>query len=288
MTVEVRSLYILGAGTMGTGIAQVAAQAGISATLVDTSENSIVASRNRLGASLAGGVDRGKLTADDAEAARQRITWSRGGKSLAEADWVIEAVTEDLAVKRDVLVHASALAGSGTPIATNTSTFRIRDLAAHCSNPRRFLGLHFFNPPPAMKLVEVIPGAQTAPEVTEAAVALCQRLGKTPVMAPDVPGFLVNRVFAALVAAAADLWAQGADPGTVDQAVELGLAHKLGPLRSADLVGLDVMLAILRSLYEQTGDRRFAVRDEFVKLVESGKIGRKSGEGFYRYAEGGR
>jgi len=253
--------------------------------LIDACPDALAASRNRLAASLAGGIERGKLTPEDAEAVRQRISWDTGQQGLSEADWIIEAVTEDMAVKREVLRTASELALPHALLATNTSTLRIAGLAEHCARPRRFLGLHFFNPVPAMKLVEVIPGAQTAPATTEAALALCERLGKTPLIAPDIPGFIVNRVFAALVAAAADLWAAGADPQAIDQAVELGLAHKLGPLKSADLVGLDVMLAILRSLHGQTGDPRFGVPEGFAELVASGKLGRKSGEGFHSYTE---
>jgi len=270
---------------MGTGIAHVAAQAGLRVRLVDAFPDALEASRKRLDASLAEAAVRGKLTVDGAEACRERTTWGEGYGDLREADWIIEAVTEDLCVKQDVLRAASQLAAPATLIATNTSTFRIADLAQHCVHPERFLGLHSFNPVPAMKLVEVIPGAQTAPEVVDAALALCERLGKTPLIAPDIPGFIVNRVFAALVSAAADLWASGAPPETIDQAIELGLAHKLGPLKSADLVGLDVMLAILRSLYEQTGDARFRVPEGFAELVASGKLGRKSGEGFHSYTQ---
>jgi 3-hydroxybutyryl-CoA dehydrogenase len=205
--------------------------------------------------------------------------------TLSDADWIIEAVPEEIKVKKSVLGRASALARRGVPIATNTSTLRIAQLAEFCSNPARFLGMHFFNPPPAMKLVEVIPGEQTAPEVTRAAVALCERIGRTPIVAPDIPGFMVNRVFAALVATAIDLWAGGANPASIDEALELGLGHKMGPLKTADLVGLDVMLAILRSLHAQTGDERFRTADKFVELVESGKLGRKTGEGFYPYGD---
>jgi 3-hydroxybutyryl-CoA dehydrogenase len=189
---------------------------------------------------------------------------------IPPADWFIEAVTEDAAVKRDVLRTISARAEPEACIATNTSTFCIADLAAHCERPDRFLGLHFFNPVPAMKLVEVVPGALTDSAVTEAAVALCTRLRKTPIVAPDIPGFLVNRVFAALVGAAVDLWASGAEPEAIDRAIELGL---------------DVMLSILRSLHSQTGDARFSVPAEFAELVEAGKLGRKTGEGFYAYGE---
>jgi 3-hydroxybutyryl-CoA dehydrogenase len=285
MTMEVHTMGVIGAGTMGTGIAQVAAQAGIRVHLVDTAETAIEASRSRLQASIKGGIERGKADEAQAEEIRGLIGWELSDNALSSVDWIIEAVPEEMNLKKSVLRRASYLAREGVPLATNTSTLRIAQLAEFCDDPTRFLGMHFFNPPPAMKLVEVIPGEQTASQVAEAAVALCRRLGKTPVVAPDVPGFLVNRAFAALVAAAIDLWAAGADPAAIDQAIELGLGHKMGPLKTADLVGLDVMLAILRSLYGQTGDERFRAADKFVELVEGGKLGRKSGGGFYCYDE---
>jgi 3-hydroxybutyryl-CoA dehydrogenase len=285
MSVAKERFCVIGAGTMGTGIAQAAAQAGFVVVLIDRDETALSASRGRLDRSLTEGIERAKLTVEQAEEVRRRVTWEVAQRAVAEADWVIEAVPEDMALKAEVLQAISALAVPETPIATNTSTLRISALASHCARPERFLGLHFFNPVPAMKLVEVIPGAVTAQAVTEVAVGLCRRLGKTAVLAPDIPGFLVNRVFAALVSAAVDLWAHGAAPEAIDQAIELGLAHKLGPLRSADLVGLDVMLAVLRSLHGQTGDLRFDVPEAFAELVASGKLGRKTGEGFYSYTE---
>ena len=282
---QVNTMCVIGAGTMGTGIAQVAAQAGIRVFLLDTSEGAISRSHTLLGRSLQAGIEREKLTADEADGVRRLITWETTPDPLSQADWVIEAVFEDAQVKATALRQASALVGERVPVATNTSSLLIRDLAEHFARPECFLGMHFFNPPPAMKLVEVIPGERTLAEVTEAAVALCERMGKTPTISPDIPGFVVNRAFATLVAAAIDMWANGADPEAIDDSIELGLGHKMGPLRTADLVGLDVMLALLRSLHEQTGHPRFEAAEEFVRLVESGKLGRKSGEGFYTYGK---
>jgi 3-hydroxybutyryl-CoA dehydrogenase len=283
MTVEARTLCVVGAGTMGTGIAQVAALAGLRVHLIDLTADALTASAARLEASLQEGLSREKVTPAQAAEIRQRVTWHGDLSPLEAADWTIEAVFEDMQVKQQVLSQVGALMRAETPIATNTSTFRITDLARGCRRPGRFIGLHFFNPPPAMKLVEVIPGEQTRPAITEAAVAFCERLGKTPVVGPDIPGFLVNRAFAALVAAAIELWATGADPPAIDRALELGLGHKMGPLRTADLVGLDVVLAMLRSLVEQTGHPRFEPPAEFVALVAGGALGRKSGRGFYEY-----
>ena len=280
---EVRAMCVIGAGTMGVGIAQVAARAGVRVQLVDEAASALDAGRRRLEASLAGGIERGKIDAAQAEVVRGLIAWDLADAQPSPADWVIEAVPEDAAIKARVLRRISSAFSDGTPISTNTSTLRIAGLAESCQSPERFLGLHFFNPVPAMKLVEVIPGENTAAEVTARALAFCGQLGKTPIVAPDIPGFIVNRAFAALVAAAIGVLAAGASPEAIDASLELGLAHKMGPLRSADLVGLDVMLALLQSLHEQTGDGRFEPPGQLVALVESGKLGRKSGEGFYTY-----
>ena len=275
---QVNTMCIIGAGTMGTGIAQVAAQAAIRIYLLDTCEEATSRSRALLETSLQGGIEREKISPEGAEQVRKLITWEMTYDRLAEADWVIEAVFEDLQVKEQVLRQAAGLA-------TNTSTLPIRDLAEFYGRPEYFLGMHFFAPAPAMKLVEVIPGEKTLSEVTEAAIALCERMGKVPKLAPDIPGFVVNRVFGAVLAAAIELWAKGAETEAIDSSIELALGHKMGPLATADLVGLDVVLALLRSLHEQTGHARFEAPAEFVALVESGKLGRKTSEGFYRYEE---
>lgn len=282
---QVNTMCVIGAGTMGTGIAQVAAQAGIRIYLLDTCEEATSRSRALLETSLQGGIEREKISPEGAEQVRKLITWEMTYDRLAEADWVIEAVFEDLEVKKQVLRQAAGLVRDEVPVVTNTSTLPIRDLAEAFGRPEYFLGMHFFAPAPAMKLVEVIPGEKTLSEVTEAAIALCERMGKVPKLAPDIPGFVVNRVFGAVLAAAIELWAKGAEPEVIDSSIELALGHRMGPLATADLVGLDVVLALLRSLHEQTGHARFEVPSEFVALVESGKLGRKTSEGFYRYEE---
>ncbi|MBI3922533.1 MAG: 3-hydroxyacyl-CoA dehydrogenase family protein [Armatimonadetes bacterium] len=280
---EVRTLCVIGAGTMGTGIGQVAAQAEIVVHLLDNAEGSVARSQSLLQKNLQGGIDRGKITPEKADEIRQLLHWETNYDRLSEADWVIEAVFEDMAVKDSVLRQAATLVRDKVPVATNTSTFVVKELAASYGRPAHFLGMHFFNPPPAMKLVEVVPTEETLPEVTDAAFALCERMGKTPKLAPDIPGFVVDRAYGALAAASIEVWALGGDPEAIDSSIEMGLGHKMGPLRTADLVGLDVMLAVLRSLHQQTGHPRFEAPAKFIELVESGKLGRKSGEGFYRY-----
>lgn len=282
---KVQKIAIIGAGTMGTGIAQVAAQAGIEVYLMDNNESSLVRSEKLLSKTLQGGIERGKVTKEEADEIGKLITRSTSYDNLRECDWVIEAVFEDLKVKEEVLGNAARLVREGVPVATNTSTFVVKDLAAFFGRPQCFIGMHFFNPAPAMKLVEVVPTDQTLPAVTAAAIELCERMGKTPKIAPDIPGFVVDRAYGALAVAAIEVWALGGDPESIDSSIEMGLGHRMGPLRTADLVGLDVMLAVLRSLHIQTGHSRFEIPAKFAELVESGNLGRKSGEGFYQYGK---
>lgn len=282
---RVRRMAVIGAGTMGTGIGQVAAQAGIEVAVIDTATEALERSRRALERSLQGGVEREKLTPEQAQRVRELMQWATEWDAVSLAEWIIEAVFEEMSVKREVLGRIGQTAPADAVIATNTSTLPIGELAGASGRPERFVGMHFFNPPPAMKLVEVIPGESTLPEVTDATLALCERMGKQPVVAPDIPGFFVNRCFGALLSAAIDIWLQGADPEQIDTAMQLGMSHRMGPLATADLVGLDVCLALLDSLHEQTGHARFEVAPEFREMVSSGKLGRKSGQGFYTYEE---
>lgn len=283
---NINTLCVLGAGTMGTGIAQVAAQAGIRVRVLEANEDAIPRSQKRLGKSLQGGIEREKITAAEAEQVKQLITWETSYDALSEADWVIEAVFEDVAVKQQVWAEVARRVSETTPVASNTSTMPIKTLAGYYGRPAYFVGMHFFNPPPAMKLVEVIPSVSTLPEIRDAAVALCERMGKVPLLAPDIPGFMVNRAFGGLVAAAAEVWALGGEPEAIDQAIELGLGHKMGPLKTCDLVGLDIIKAVHESLTELTGHDRFALPQRFYdELIGQGKLGVKSGAGFYQYEE---
>ncbi|MBD3292044.1 MAG: 3-hydroxybutyryl-CoA dehydrogenase [Armatimonadia bacterium] len=282
---NINRMAIIGAGTMGTGIAQVAAQADIKVTVIDTAQTALDRSRRALQQSLGSAIAKEKLTEQEAERARELVDWSTDWDAVSEADWVCEAVFEDTAVKRKVLTRIGEVAPSHAIISTNTSTIRVGALADATGRPARFVGMHFFNPPPVMKLVEVVASDQTGPTVLDEAVALVNHLGKQPAVAPDIPGFFVNRGFGALLSAAIDIWLQGAEPVDIDTAMELGLSHRLGPLATADLIGLDICLALLDSLHEQTGHARFEVAPEFRAMVEDGRLGRKSGEGFYTYEE---
>ncbi|MFF4809069.1 3-hydroxyacyl-CoA dehydrogenase family protein [Micromonospora chersina] len=276
---------VVGAGTMGLGIAYVAAGAGYAVELVEVDPARGADALRRLGELWERGVQRGKLTAEAATANRERVTLRAGLAEVAEGpDVIVEAVPERLDLKRAVLADAEgrrpALLGS------NTSSIPIAELAEGLERPADFLGLHFFNPVWAMSLLEVVVGPATAPETTEAAVALAGRLGKDPVVVRDMPGFATSRLGVTLGLEAIRMVADGvASPADIDKAMVLGYRHPVGPLELTDLVGLDVRLDIARTLQAAYGDR-FAPPPLLVEMVAAGRLGKKSGQGFYTW-EGG-
>ncbi|MEU8069198.1 3-hydroxyacyl-CoA dehydrogenase family protein [Micromonospora sp. NPDC048169] len=276
---------VVGAGTMGLGIAYVAAGAGYAVELVEVDPARGAEALRRLGELWDRGVLRGKLTEEAATANRARVTLRAGLAEVAEgADVIVEAVPERLDLKRAVLREAEsrrpALLGS------NTSSIPITDLAAGLERPAGFLGLHFFNPVWAMALLEVVVGPATAPATTEAAVALAARLGKDPVVVRDMPGFATSRLGVTLGLEAIRMVAdEVASPADIDKAMVLGYRHPIGPLELTDLVGLDVRLDIARTLQAAYGDR-FAPPPLLVEMVAAGKLGKKSGQGFYTWKDG--
>ncbi|MFF4891469.1 3-hydroxyacyl-CoA dehydrogenase family protein [Micromonospora chersina] len=276
---------VVGAGTMGLGIAYVAAGAGYAVELVEVDPARGADALRRLGELWERGVQRGKLTAEAATANRERVTLRAGLAEVAEGpDVIVEAVPERLDLKRAVLADAEgrrpALLGS------NTSSIPIAELAEGLERPAAFLGLHFFNPVWAMALLEVVVGPATAPETTAAAVALAGRLGKDPVVVRDMPGFATSRLGVTLGLEAIRMVADGvASPADIDKAMVLGYRHPVGPLELTDLVGLDVRLDIARTLQAAYGDR-FAPPPLLVEMVAAGRLGKKSGQGFYTW-EGG-
>lgn len=276
---------VVGAGTMGLGIAYVAAGAGYAVELVEVDPARGAEALRRLGELWDRGVQRGKLTEEAATANRERVTLRAGLAEVAEgADVIVEAVPERLDLKRAVLREAEsrrpALLGS------NTSSIPIAKLAAGLERPADFVGLHFFNPVWAMALLEVVVGPATAPPTTEAAVALAARLGKDPVVVRDMPGFATSRLGVTLGLEAIRMVAdEVASPADIDKAMVLGYRHPIGPLELTDLVGLDVRLDIARTLQAAYGDR-FAPPPLLVEMVAAGKLGKKSGQGFYTWKDG--
>ncbi|MEW2142969.1 3-hydroxyacyl-CoA dehydrogenase family protein [Micromonospora vinacea] len=276
---------VVGAGTMGLGIAYVAAGAGHAVELVEVDPERGAAAQNRLAELWERAVQRGKLSADEAATNRQRVTLRPTLAAVAPAPQVIvEAVPERLDLKRAVLRDAAALRPE--LLGSNTSSIAIGDLAAELDAPERFLGLHFFNPVWAMTLLEIVVGPATAEETTAAAVALAGRLGKDPVVVRDMPGFATSRLGVTLGLEAIRMVAdEVASPADIDKAMVLGYRHPIGPLELTDLVGLDVRLDIARTLQAAYGDR-FTPPPLLVEMVAAGRLGKKSGHGFYRW-EGG-
>ncbi|MFE9956092.1 3-hydroxyacyl-CoA dehydrogenase family protein [Micromonospora sp. NPDC005299] len=276
---------VVGAGTMGLGIAYVAAGAGYAVELVEVDPARGADAVRRLGELWKRGVQRGKLTAEAATANRERVTLRAGLAEVAEGpDVIVEAVPERLDLKRAVLRDAEARRPA--LLGSNTSSIPIAELAEGLQRPAAFLGLHFFNPVWAMALLEVVVGPATAPETTEAAVALAGRLGKDPVVVRDLPGFATSRLGVTLGLEAIRMVADGvASPADIDKAMVLGYRHPVGPLELTDLVGLDVRLDIARTLQAAYGDR-FAPPPLLAEMVAAGRLGKKSGQGFYTW-EGG-
>ncbi|MGN9803075.1 3-hydroxyacyl-CoA dehydrogenase family protein [Micromonospora sp. L32] len=276
---------VVGAGTMGLGIAYVAAGAGHAVELVEVDRGRSEAAAARLGELWDRAVQRGKLSADEAAGHRARVTLRAAlGEVAPEPDVVVEAVPERLDLKRAVLREAEGL--RPVLLGSNTSSIPIAELADPLARPERFLGLHFFNPVWAMALLEVVVGPATARETTEAAVALAGRLGKDPVVVRDMPGFATSRLGVTLGLEAIRMVAdEVASPADIDKAMVLGYRHPVGPLELTDLVGLDVRLDIARTLQAAYGDR-FAPPPLLVEMVAAGKLGKKSGQGFYRWIDG--
>ncbi|SCL16320.1 3-hydroxyacyl-CoA dehydrogenase family protein [Micromonospora inyonensis] len=278
---------VVGAGTMGLGIAYVAAGAGHAVELVEVDPGRAADAPARLASLWDRAVQRGKLGADEAAANRERLVVRTALAEVApEPGVLVEAVPERLALKRAVLAEAAAL--RPVLLGSNTSSISIGELAAGLAQPERFLGLHFFNPVWAMALLEVVVGPATAPETTDAAVALARRLGKDPVVVRDMPGFATSRLGVALGLEAIRMVADGvASPADIDKAMALGYRHPVGPLELTDIVGLDVRLDIARTLQAAYGDR-FAPPALLAEMVAQGRLGKKSGQGFYRWVEGKR
>lgn len=276
---------VIGAGTMGLGIAYVAAGAGYQVDLVESDAGRAEAVPGLLEQRWARAVAQGRLSPDQADMNRSRITVRRRIAEIAEApDVIVEAVPERAELKRTVLAEAESRAPA--LLASNTSSLPIGTLAAPLTHPQRFIGLHFFNPVWAMALVEIVVGPATAPETTAAAVSLAERLGKDPIVVRDLPGFATSRLGVALGLEAIRMVADGvASPADIDKAMVLGYRHPVGPLELTDRVGLDVRLDIARTLHAAYGER-FAPPPLLESMVAEGRLGRKVGHGFYRWTDG--
>jgi len=272
---------VVGAGQMGSGIAQVAAVAGYDVTLVDVAPQQLDRARSGIEASLAKLVEKGKVQAADAEAALGRIETAA---EPAPADLAIEAATENVDLKLRIFRDLDAAAGDGAVLASNTSSIPITRLAAATSRPERVVGMHFMNPVPLMPLVELIRGLETSDEAAAAVRAAAERMGKMVAESRDYPGFIANRILLPMINEAVYCLMEGVgDREAIDTVMTLGMSHPLGPLRLADLIGLDTCLAIMEVLHDGLGDSKYRPCPLLRSYVEAGRLGRKSGRGFYEY-----
>jgi 3-hydroxybutyryl-CoA dehydrogenase len=279
-----QTIFIVGAGTMGSGIAQVAAQSGFSVQLFDIAAQQLERARATISGNLDRLVKKEKLTAADRDATLARIETVTQLDGVAAADLVIEAASENEALKLELFAKLDALAKPEAILASNTSSISITKIAAATKNPSRVIGMHFFNPVPVMALVELIRGLQTSDETYQKAEAIAKALGKTPVAVKNSPGFVVNRLLCPMINEAIFALQEGlASAEGIDEAMKLGCNHPIGPLALADLIGLDVELAVMQVLYEGFKDPKFRPAPLLVEMVEAGRLGRKTGEGFYRY-----
>jgi 3-hydroxybutyryl-CoA dehydrogenase len=284
----IRGVAVIGAGTMGRGIAQAAAQAGYATTLFDAAPGVTARARGEIEATLEKGIARGKVTADEKVATLARLRLETElAPAVADADLVVEAVPERLDLKRDLFRDLDARAPATAILGSNTSSLSIADIAAVVERPGRVLGLHFFNPVHLMRLVEIVVAPGTGSEVVEAARAFVESLGKRPIVVRDSPGFATSRLGLTLGLEAMRMMEEGvAAAEDIDLAMELGYNHPMGPLKLTDLVGLDVRLAIAEHLARTIDPARFDPPGVLRRLVREGKLGRKTGEGFYLWPEG--
>jgi len=281
---EVTRVSVIGAGQMGAGIAQVAAQAGFKTTVCDIEQRFLDGALARIDKSLQRNVDKGRMTEDDRAAASARLHFTLDQEEAAQADVIIEAIIEVKEAKKALLGQLEARAPAKTIFATNTSSLPITELAAMTNRPDRFIGMHFMNPVPVMKLVEIIRGEKTSDHTHSTVRELARAMGKTPVEVEDYPGFVLNRVLIPMINEAICCLHEGvAGAGDIDTVMKLGANHPMGPLSLADLIGLDTVLAIMRVMYEGYGDPKYRPCPLLVRKVHAGDLGRKTGRGFFDY-----
>ena len=281
---DIEHIAVIGSGQMGNGIAQVAACAGYHVTMVDIKQEFVNKGMETISRSLNKLVAKERMSQEDADLAISRIQTSTDNYSCENADLVVEAIPEIPELKYSTFSNLDSICKDSTILATNTSSISIDSIAASTSRPEKVIGMHFMNPVPIMKLVEVINGSDTSSEVTSAVLSAAERMGKTPLMCNDSPGFVSNRILCPMINEAILTYQEGvAEPEAIDGIMKLGMNHPIGPLALSDLIGNDTVLHIMNVLHEGLDDDKYAPAPLLIQMVEDGKLGRKSGEGFYTY-----
>lgn len=281
---DIKKIMVLGAGTMGAGIVQVAAQAGFDVVVRDIKQEFVDKAIKGIEKNLAKMAEKGKLSADDKNAIMGRISGTVDMAAAKDCDVVIEAAVEVMDIKKAIFKELDELCKPECILASNTSALSITEIGAATGRADKVIGMHFFNPVPAMKLVEIIKGASTSQETFDAIKDLTVKLGKTPVEINEAPGFVVNRLLIPMLNEGMYAVMEGvANPADVDTSMKLGAGHPMGPLALADMIGLDICLAIMQTLHREFGDDKYRPCPLLVKMVRAGKLGRKTGEGFFKY-----
>lgn len=283
---EIKLIGVCGSGSMGAGIIQVAAQSGFSVKVLEANDAAIQRGKSIIEGGLKKLVDKGKMTSEDRDAILSKISFTTNHNDFADVDFVIEAVFENIDVKKELFNKLDTVTKDSVVYASNTSSLSITEMASFCKRPNKFVGMHFFNPVPVMKLVEVIPAIQTDTETIEVAKALAAKFGKTSVLCKDTPGFIVNRLLVPMMLDAARLYEAGvATAEDIDNAMVLGTNMPMGPLKLMDFTGVEIAYYVGNIFYEYTKDPRFNPPDIMRKMVKAGWLGMKAGKGFYDYTK---